>query len=69
MAVKNEEGISTKDQMDIDEYNKWCKELNVSRQYYKKTQYYQTDYRLKRTELESSSFIALLSRIYKRIVM
>lgn len=34
--------ILTKEERD--KYNQWCKELNVSRQYYYPTQYYRTEW-------------------------
>ena len=69
MSIKDKHGIDRKTYMDMDAYNKWCKEFNVSRQYHKPTNYYHTDYHYERIKTTNEyGIIHTLSEVFKRIL-
>lgn len=69
MSIKNNKSIDHKPYMDMQAYNKWCKEFNVSRQYHKPTEYYHTDYNYEMIKKSDEySIIHTLSEMFRRIL-
>ena len=67
MSIKYNNGKDRQSHMDIDAYNKWCKEFNVGSHYVKPTEYYRTEHHYEKEE-SSDSLIGTISRLFKRIL-